>query len=1370
MTTSKDYSLALSIAPDRIGYAAIDNNFKVIHRDRKRVVGVSKFTPGETAEETRLKRTSRRNTARRRRRIGYLNDFFAPHLAKIDPDFLHRLKYSFINNEGLFSEPKLTAQYLQKYPTIYHLRQTLMTEKRQFDLRLVYLAIHHLVKYRGHFLSDLPMASFAEDDALDLDVSLQTINSLLAADPATAMVELNADTKTGTQLKTLLLDKQVKKGQLKKAAVELLINSGEKGKLLKLEKQTATAVVNAITGDDFSIDQLYRPETPIGIKLNFGSETFDQDVLELGDLLTSERQAILQVLERMYSRLVLERLVPDGKSISQAKIEAYDRYDQQLHVLKRFWLDADLKDHRILKDAYARYAGKKRNARPDKNLTREQFNDVVKKVLKQQRYQAVPAAQQLLAWIDADNFLVKQRIRENSAIPHQLIQHELDLIIDNQRQYYPFLAEPNPVEERRDEAPYKLDELIAFRIPYYIGPLTEAGQNRFAWMIRKPDENGTVNRQEITPWNFPQMVDQAASANAFIRNMTAHDTYLLAEDVLPKASLLYQRFKVLDELNTIRINGQQRLTVAQKQSIYRDLFMQTKTVTVKRLARYMVDQKWFKGTDADNHASLPTISGLTDPKRFVSSLSSYLDLRRILGSQADNPKHYRDLERIIEWSTVFPSGHIYKEKLNELHWLGVMERSQLAGLHYAGWGRLSNRLLTKLYDNEGRSIMDLLWQTNQNFMQIISKRVFQAQLQAENAAYLSNDTLDSVLDRAYLSPVNKKAIRQALYVINDVQKFMGSAPKTISINFVRQQQSSNTSNERKKKFQKLYDALPGEFIKQHKERYQKLKMALKQAKTIDDRLYLYFQQFGTDLYTGGSLNQDDLDLYAVSPILPLNLTNDDSMNNKVLTARKVDTAEWATVRTKRRRLWDDLARAGLLPMYKKNRLLQDPQHLSDAERLHLLNRALNEKSTVARFTAALLTDRYPQIEVIEVRQAMIDQLRRGWQMPRMPLINDYDAGMDAYLIGAVGQYLYQAYPKLRSFFVYGRYQHTPVDSELKNRQFIRRLRDLNLLYPLVAKRKPAALSREREVMADQIAKEAQIVYGYHYMIVHQMATEFKGALFDATKVSHLKATDKFIPLKKGLPTTIYGGYAKSNMGFMTILCVEPSQRQKPAYLRVLGIRRIDSDRINQLLAANRRQEAEQAIIKAVQIYLTKGERQSRLTVVVPKVLHGQEVKTLAGSYQMSSFKYKRNSSQLILTPQTRWELYQAMAGRMNDEQAERVLLRAYDEVLSQLDHFTLFMQAGNQPAPAERLKAYQQVFEQLPLRNGLKGSDKLTIFRNILMSLHADAFFATLTDKQGRPIIKNFGLFSTTAISLLIGTKLWFSSPTGLHRSYKSLG
>lgn len=35
-----------------------------------------------------------------------------------------------------------------------------MTEDRQFDIREVYLAIHHIVKYRGNFLQDTPVENF----------------------------------------------------------------------------------------------------------------------------------------------------------------------------------------------------------------------------------------------------------------------------------------------------------------------------------------------------------------------------------------------------------------------------------------------------------------------------------------------------------------------------------------------------------------------------------------------------------------------------------------------------------------------------------------------------------------------------------------------------------------------------------------------------------------------------------------------------------------------------------------------------------------------------------------------------------------------------------------------------------------------------------------------------------------------------------------------------------------------------------------------------------------------------------------------------------------------------------------------------------
>ena len=45
------------------------------------------------------------------------------------------------------------------------------------------------------------------------------------------------------------------------------------------------------------------------------------------------------------------------------------------------------------------------------------------------------------------------------------------------------------------------------------------------------------------------MVDLEASAEQFIRRMTNKCTYLPSEDVLPKYSLLYSKYEVLNELN-----------------------------------------------------------------------------------------------------------------------------------------------------------------------------------------------------------------------------------------------------------------------------------------------------------------------------------------------------------------------------------------------------------------------------------------------------------------------------------------------------------------------------------------------------------------------------------------------------------------------------------------------------------------------------------------------------------------------------------------------------------------------------------------------------------------------------------------------------
>ena len=101
--------------------------------------------------------------------------------------------------------------------------------------------------------------------------------------------------------------------------------------------------------------------------------------------------------------------------------------------------------------------------------------------------------------------------------------------------------------------------------------------------------------------------------------MTTKDTYLIGEDVLPAHSLIYERFKVLNELNMIRVNGH-KLDVPVKQNIYNDLFKQHKTVTKKRLINYL---QFNLGIPEQ-----PQITGLSDPEKFNSQLSSYIDLKK----------------------------------------------------------------------------------------------------------------------------------------------------------------------------------------------------------------------------------------------------------------------------------------------------------------------------------------------------------------------------------------------------------------------------------------------------------------------------------------------------------------------------------------------------------------------------------------------------------------------------------------------------------------------------------------------------------------------------------------------------------------------
>ena len=151
----KDYSIGLDIGTTSVGWAAIDcKNFKVIRKGNQKLWGVRLFDEAITAESRRIARGTRRRYDRRRARIKLLQEEFNKEINKVDPNFFTKLKESAYHEDDAINktikltkeEKEMVKKYNKKFPTIYHLRHKLMSSNEKLDTRLVYLAIHHIIK------------------------------------------------------------------------------------------------------------------------------------------------------------------------------------------------------------------------------------------------------------------------------------------------------------------------------------------------------------------------------------------------------------------------------------------------------------------------------------------------------------------------------------------------------------------------------------------------------------------------------------------------------------------------------------------------------------------------------------------------------------------------------------------------------------------------------------------------------------------------------------------------------------------------------------------------------------------------------------------------------------------------------------------------------------------------------------------------------------------------------------------------------------------------------------------------------------------------------------------------------------------------
>lgn len=1347
----KKYGIGLDIGTSSIGWSVVDETGHIIRVKGQTGLGVRLFREGKTAADRRSFRTTRRRLSRRRWRLRLLREFFDQPISQLDVNFFARRKASSISPRDerfkdtyhLFND-QTDQEFYTKYPTIYHLRKALMTEHRQFDIREIYMAIHHIVKYRGHFLIKGDAKDF-KPGQLNLETYFETLNAQWAGLFLDTPRELPAIDWSATV--AMLTDNQQSRSDRQKMLTKQLISAGDKDL-----KPFYTEFSKAILGLKAKFANLVALDVDSTEQktLTFSLETREDHQADLDALLTDDQMQMIDLLEKLHAGIQLAIIIPSGQTFSGQMVQRYREHHEHLLLLKAYKDQLqDENQKQALQGAYDAYI--------DQAMPQDDFYKAVLKVLKEDKALGELGGQ-IKHLIDQEIFMPKQRSKVNSSIPHQVQQQELDQIIETQKAYYPWLAAENPVIQHRDRAPYKLDELVDFRVPYYVGPLVqpqankETSETKFAWMTRKNPNDTTA----ITPWNFDEKVDRQASANAFIQRMKTTDTYLIGEDVLPKNSLLYQRYEVLNELSNVRVNGE-LLSSEQKRRIYQDLFVnRTKaTVTISDLQGNLVA--------TGEVPESPEIKGLADPKRFLSSLTTYHDYNKVIPAAIKDPSKQADIEKIINWSTVFEDNQIFREKLMEIKWLTATQRRQLSQKRYRGWGQFSEKLLTGMRDSQGKTIMDNLWEQPQNFMQIIRRPEFQVEITKINQADLQDQGVAATIDGLYTSPQNKKAIRQVLLVVADIQRAMhGVAPSWLFIEAARgADKNPQRTKTRQDKLVAAYRESARDIVDQSVT--EKLDNAIADKRDFEDRLVLYFQQNGHDIYAPKEeLDFEQLQTYHIDHIIPQSMVKDDSLDNRVLTSETHNEIKGNRVAMpvfgQYQGYWRKLQRAGLISQRKLRHLLMQPQEL-DSRPNGFIARQLVETRQVIKLITEILSQQYnPETtKLVSIKAGLSHDFRQELNLPKLRDLNDYHHAHDAYLAARIGTYLLQRYPKLEPFFVYGQFKKTSFNLK----------RHFNFIGEMVhGKPDKQIIIKSPETgeviwnQQDEKERVERLMSLKHLLVTHEVYDEH-GPLFNQTIYSAKNPKNKkLIPRKQNQPIKIYGGFSGEETAYLAI--VKVTGKKAPFY-QVMRVPRRLADQLGRESMQQRK-----ALLRDwfTPSFTNAKGKLTTFDVVVPHVREDQtvidEIHGQRHRFSLGTNTYYHNQQQLVMS----LDLQRMLTTKSENDEG---LMTVYQQICQQvITYFPLYQLNKFQ----QKLVDAQDMLRQLPINNqkledGKVKLGKRVMITRILQGLHANP---GVTKLNSLGISTDFGKLQVPGgIKLTNDAELVYESPTGLFQRYVRL-
>lgn len=1008
------YYLGLDMGSTSVGYAVTDLNYNLVKANRKSMWGVRIFDEANTAAKRRVARTSRRRRDREILRLKLLQDLFGQAINQIDPSFFQRLNDSFfiqtdkvINQRfSLFNDPGFTdIDYHRSFPTIYHLRYVLMTDPKPHDVRLVYLALHHILKHRGHFLYE-GQAGFQLGSAFE-----QRFAALQQS--AGQVLDIDLPDKAGNILHEVLMDRKLKRGD---KVNEIMIQMGWDEKLHQ-------DLVKLLLGNSIKLSNLfgeqYKSSNPLSVcfeKAGFEDEKQEQ----YKQLLNEDEFALLDSAYQFFGHMRLETLLLGHPSLSAAKIALYDKHKTDLTLLKSVLSDKrfdDFFDKSINGfNNYVAYTGHlsvkgKKLPVNYRCQPADFFEELRKQLIKLPDQKTDDRIGKILLDVDNGLFLPRQKSKDNSLIPNQLQLLELQQILDNAERYLPFLTQPGAdgLNVRQ-----MVESLVSFRIPYFVGPLNPthrvnrdkpSGSNH-AWVTK-------LTPEPVRPWNFARVVDETQSAMDFIANLTNKCSLLIGEDVLPKSSPSYSRFAILNLINVISVNGK-RLDVPLKQKLFNDFFLSPNRR--EKMTRINL-LRWFA---INNYPDLKeeNLTGI--------DLEIPGDMRAevVIESIAPHILSRQEKDEVVRLLTILPDSYLMiSNRLTNLFGqkLNSKQIDKLSRQKFNGWGRLSARLLDGITapspDGQSRTVLETMWEYSLNLQEVLASNLgFKEQIDALNREVLGSDKTISyrVVQDYPTSPSVRKMCWQALKVVKELTGIMQRPPQKIFLEVAREEGKKERTTSRKRQLEALY--------KEAKSVDTALSVELN---TLDDqmlrrkKIFLYFMQLGKCAYSGEPIDLNSIDskdhsgeeLYDLDHIFPRSLTKDDSIHNNlvlvkgILNRDKSDTYPLLpSIQTKQRDWWAYLKEKGLMSSEKFNRLTRT-YALTEDDLAGFISRQLVETRQATKAAADILRNVLPNTQLVFVKAGHVTDFRynqEGFTFPKVRGMNDLHHAKDAYLNIVVG--------------------------------------------------------------------------------------------------------------------------------------------------------------------------------------------------------------------------------------------------------------------------------------------------------------------------------------------------------------------------------